>query len=187
MALIRRIARPLLASAFISGGYSTLRHPEQMAPDVEAVAVPLKQRIPKLPTDPEQQVRIIGAVQLGAGTLLTLGRFPRLAAGALAGTLVPTTLASYRYWEEKDPELRAQQRAHFLKNLSLIGGLLITAADTHGKPSVAWRARKSASTGRRAVQRAGRRAELVRERSVREAGKRAHSAAGTVRKRVPSF
>ncbi|MFJ6698324.1 DoxX family protein [Streptomyces sp. NPDC091272] len=186
MALIRRIARPLLASTFISGGYGTLRHPEHVAAKAEPVAEPLTRRIPALPTDPEQLVRINGAVQLGAGTLLALGRFPRFAALALAGTLVPTTLAGHRFWEEKDPAAKAQQRTHFLKNLSLIGGLLITAADTHGKPSVAWRARRSAADGRRAVRHAGRRAELARVSSVNEARKRAHAAAGSVRSRVPS-
>ncbi|MCX5206417.1 DoxX family protein [Streptomyces sp. NBC_00237] len=191
MALIRRIARPLLASVFISGGIGTLRRPEQVAPEAEPVAVPLGRRIPKLPADPEQLVRINGAVQLGAGTLLALGRFPRLAAFALAGTLVPTTLAGHRFWEEKDPEAKAQQRDHFLKNLSLVGGLLVTAADTHGKPSVAWRARKSGAKGRRAAQQAGRRAELAarraevaRVRSARAAQKRAHAAAGSFRRRV---
>ncbi|MFJ2738438.1 DoxX family protein [Streptomyces sp. NPDC087440] len=198
MALIRRIARPLLASTFISGGIGTLRHPEKVAPEGEPVAVPLVSRIPKLPTDPEKLVRINGAVQVGAGALLALGRFPRLAALALAGTLVPTTLAGHRFWEEKDPQAKAEQRNHFLKNMSLVGGLLITAADTHGKPSVAWRARRSASAGRRSAEKAGRRAELTfrraeaararslraAQRTSRAAGKRARGAAGSVRKRV---
>lgn len=187
----------MLASTFISGGYSTLRNPELVAPDAEPVAVPLGRRIPALPTDPEQLVRINGAVQVGAGALLAIGRFPRFAALALAGTLVPTTLAGHRFWEEKDPQAKAQQRTHFLKNLSLIGGLLITAADTHGKPSVAWRAKKSAAAGDRAARRtakqAGRRAELARlssARGVRKsasgARKHARSAAGSVRRRVPT-
>jgi uncharacterized membrane protein YphA (DoxX/SURF4 family) len=204
MALIRRIARPLLASTFISGGYHTLRHPEPVAPAAEPVAVPLAQRIPKLPADPEQLVRINGAVQVGAGVLLALGRFPRFAALALAGSLVPTTLAGHRYWEEKDPEVREQQRIQFLKNLSLLGGLLVTAADTHGKPSAAWRVRKSATTARRstaaarksataarrtgrvAARQAGQRAELARLRSAQGARKRAQAASRTARKRIPS-
>ena len=34
---------------------------------------------------------------------------------------------------------RAQQRIQFLKNLAIFGGLLIAAADTAGRPSLAWR------------------------------------------------
>ncbi len=86
---------------------------------------------------------------MAAGTLLALGRFPRLSALALAATLVPTTLAGHRFWEAGEETDQAQQRIHFLKNLSMFGGLLIAAADTAGRPSVAWRTRHAASTARR--------------------------------------
>ena len=79
-----------------------------------------------------------------AGTLLALGRFPRLSALALAATLVPTTAAGHRFWEAEEDADRAQQRIHFLKNLSMFGGLLIAAADTSGQPSLAWRTRHGA-------------------------------------------
>jgi putative oxidoreductase len=43
-------------------------------------------------------------------------------------------LAGHRYWQIEDPQQRAQQRAHFLKNVTMLGGLLIAAADTGGTP-----------------------------------------------------
>lgn len=141
----------MLASAFVAGGLSTVRAPERVAPAAEPVAVPVASRVPRLPENPEQLVRINGAVHIGAGLLLAAGVVPRLAALALAGTLVPTTLAGHAWWKEEDPEQRAQQRTQFLKNLSLMGGLLITAADTHGKPSIAYRARGAAGTARGAT------------------------------------
>ena len=67
----------------------------------------------------------------------------------LAATLVPTTAAGHRFWEESDPAARAQQRVHFFKNVSMLGGLLIAAGDTDGKPGVAWRARRAAKDARR--------------------------------------
>ena len=73
-----------------------------------------------------------------------MGWFPRLSAAVLGGTLVPTTLAGHRYWEIEDKQERAQQRIHFLKNLTMLGGLLIAAADTGGNPSLAWRSRPAA-------------------------------------------
>ncbi|MYS20380.1 Uncharacterized membrane protein YphA, DoxX/SURF4 family [Streptomyces sp. DvalAA-14] len=142
MAVLRKFARPLLASMFISGGYATLRHPEAVEPAAKPVALPIAARIKALPDDPRQLVRINSAVQLGAGTLLALGRFPRGAALALAATLVPTTLAGHPYWTIEDPDERARQRVHFFKNLSMLGGLLLAAADTHGKPSLAYRTRR---------------------------------------------
>ena len=50
-------------------------------------------------TSTEDAVRINGGVQVAAGALLTLNKLPRLAALALAATLVPTTAAGHRFWE----------------------------------------------------------------------------------------
>jgi uncharacterized membrane protein YphA (DoxX/SURF4 family) len=68
-------------------------------------------------------------VQVLAGTALALGLAPRLSALALAGSLVPTTLAGHAYWTIEDPAARKLQRIQFHKNLALIGGLLFAALD----------------------------------------------------------
>jgi uncharacterized membrane protein YphA (DoxX/SURF4 family) len=70
-------------------------------------------------------VRINGAAQVVAGATLALGWFPRLSALVLAGSLVPTTVAGHRFWEEDDPKAKSQQTIHFLKNLGILGGLLM--------------------------------------------------------------
>ena len=67
----------------------------------------------------------------------------------LAASLVPTTAAGHRFWEESDPAQRANQRIHFFKNVSMLGGLMIASVDTEGKPGVAWRARRAARDARR--------------------------------------
>jgi hypothetical protein len=75
---------------------------------------------------------------------LAAGKFRRLAALALIGSIVPTTYAGHRFWEESDPATRAQQKMHFVKNLGLLGGLILAAFDTEGEPSLGWRARRQA-------------------------------------------
>jgi len=62
-----------------------------------------------------------------AATLLAVGVRPRLAAGALAFSVVPTTLGGHRFWEKDDPAERSQQTINFLRNLSILGGLLVAA------------------------------------------------------------
>jgi hypothetical protein len=62
---------------------------------------------------------------------------------------VPTTVAGHRFWEAENEQDRAQQRIQFLKNLAIFGGLLITATDTAGRPSLAWRGRYAARSARR--------------------------------------
>ncbi|MGA4956390.1 DoxX family protein [Streptomyces lavendulocolor] len=143
MAIFRKLARPLLASAFLTGGLRTLRDPKSVAPVAEPVTGPLSARIPALPDDPAKLVRLNAAVQVGGGVLFATGRFPRLSALALAAGLVPTTLAAHAYWTAEDPEERERLRIDFYKNLSLLGGLLIAAADTHGKPSLAHRVKNA--------------------------------------------
>ncbi|TWS18951.1 DoxX family membrane protein [Tsukamurella asaccharolytica] len=146
--MIRRIARPLLGSIFVYTGYTGLttdpgRKADTVAPLVEKATDALPEST-ALPTSAQSWVRINAGVQLGGGLLLAIGRAPRLASLALAGTLVPATVVDHAFWEESDPEVRREQQLHFVKNLSLLGGLLIAGFDTEGKPGVTWRARRAA-------------------------------------------
>ncbi len=139
----------MVASIFIVQGFDTFRNPDKVAPAAEPVVAQLSARLSFVPAKTEQSVRLNGAVQVVAGSLLALGKFPRLSAAVLAATLVPTTAAGHRFWEAEDDATRKQQRIHFLKNCSMFGGLLIAAADTAGSPSLAWRSRHAAKTARR--------------------------------------
>jgi uncharacterized membrane protein YphA (DoxX/SURF4 family) len=134
----------MLASIFVVQGLETFRHPERFTELAEPVVRPVAAQVPPVPDDTEQAVRLNGAIQVAAGTTLGLGVLPRISALVLAGTLVPTTLAGHRYWTIPDPEERERQRVHFLKNLTMMGGLLIAAADTGGSPSLSWRRKKAA-------------------------------------------
>jgi putative oxidoreductase len=139
----------MLASIFIVQGLDSLLHPDTKAPAAEKVVRPLAERVPAVPDSVEQAVRLNGAVQLVAGSLLAIGKFPRLSAAALAASLIPTTAAGHRFWESSDKQERAQQKVHFLKNVTMLGGLLIAASDTAGNPSIAWRGRHAATTAKR--------------------------------------
>lgn len=153
MTVSRTIARPMLASIFVVGAATALRNtsgPAAKADPVTSRLVPLARKagIP-LPEDPETLVKLNAGVQIGAGLALATGRMPRLSAAVLAGSLIPTTAAGHRFWEHDDDATRTQQRLHFFKNVSLIGGLIIAAGDTEGRPGVAWRARHAAKDARR--------------------------------------
>lgn len=168
--LVRRLARPMLAAIFISGGMDTLRNPGPKVPAAEDVAAKVSDAVPALSgTDTEQLIRINGGVQVAAGSLLALNRFPRLSALVLAATVVPTTAAGHRFWEIDDEAQRKQQLTHFLKNVGLLGGLLLAAVDTEGRPGVAWRTRHTAERAGRAVRRTRREAKVAAKGARREA------------------
>ena len=153
MTVSRLIARPMLASIFIVGAANALKNaslPASKAAPITDKIVPAAKRagIP-LPENPETLVRINAGVQIAAGLALATGRAPRLSAAVLAASLLPTTAAGHRFWEVEDKTQRTQQQLHFFKNVSVVGGLIIAAGDTNGKPGVAWRARRAARDARR--------------------------------------
>ncbi len=153
MRLIRATARTMLAGIFISSGSAALNDPEPLVPRatpvVDRIAPWLERAVPALPSDATSLVRLNGAVQVVGGLLLATGRFRRLAALTLAGSLIPSTLAGHPFWQKTDPVERRMHQIHFLKNLGLFGGLLLAALDTEGRPGVAWRTRHTAQRIRR--------------------------------------
>ncbi|RRO15176.1 DoxX family protein [Saccharopolyspora rhizosphaerae] len=165
--LIRRLARPMLASIFIWGGIGALKdvsnHAKAATPLLEKTK-PVTDALPaQVPTDPETLVRIDAGVKIGAGAMLALGKFPRLASLLLAASMVPTTLAAHRFWEHEDPQQRTEQQIHFLKNVGLIGGVLLASVDTGGKPSVGYLARKTADKGSRKARKKAKKAKKARK------------------------
>jgi uncharacterized membrane protein YphA (DoxX/SURF4 family) len=147
MDLLRATARPMLGAIFVYSGLESAQMPHKKVPQAAPVVEPLMDSL-ELPGDTATWVRVNGIVQVVAGTALATGRFPRIAALALAASLVPTTVAGHRFWEESDPADRTRQRIHFLKNVSMLGGLLLAADDTGGRPSIPWRVHRAADHAR---------------------------------------
>jgi uncharacterized membrane protein YphA (DoxX/SURF4 family) len=142
-AVLRRIARPLLAAVSVANGVETLINPK---PKIEA-ATPLvakaQEMLPtKQPVDPGLIMRAGAAVKVAAGLMLAVGWVPRLAATVLAVELIPSTIAEHPFWAGGYPDDRKARQQHFLKNVGLLGGLLL--AMTAGKPAAAKRAKKRA-------------------------------------------
>jgi putative oxidoreductase len=155
MNLIRLVARPMLASTFVYGGVNALRNAAALAPaakpvndEIRGIADKVAPSVP-VPKDDVTLVRINAGVQVVAGLGLATGRAPRLSSLALAATVLPTTLAGHPFWQVKDKGARAQQMTHFFKNVSMLGGLVIAAVDTEGKPGVAWRAQHAVGSAKR--------------------------------------
>lgn len=146
--LIRRIARPMLSAVFIGRGVDALRSPKPAA-DAARPTLETLSKLPEpvgaqVPSDAETVARINGVVQIAGGALLATGKLPRLASAVLALSVVPGSLGGHTFWNESDPQRRADERRALLTDVSLIGGLIIAALDTAGKPSLGWRGRKAA-------------------------------------------
>ncbi|MDP9886412.1 putative membrane protein YphA (DoxX/SURF4 family) [Sinomonas atrocyanea] len=197
MSAVRFLARPLLGSSFIVAGAGKLKNADDTAEQLSPV---LRQAADALPIQVDEKVlaRAVGASQLGAGILFALGKAPRLSASVLAVTSALNTFVEWRSADISTPAGREARRTGLLKNLSLLGGVLLASVDTNGRPSLAWRTQHLAAdatkAGRRqfagaqkhtskAVHRAARRAEHTArraQRTVRSTAKEAASAASDV-------
>lgn len=142
MILVRRLARPLLASPFVNRGAEAVRRPGAQVENAERFSDTVL-RPSGLDVDPELLVRVTGAVQVGAGALLAIGRAPRTAALALTLTSIPQAFAR-PFWTIEDPEEKATAQQQFLTTIGLLGGALLASVDTAGRPGLGYRSRKAA-------------------------------------------
>jgi putative oxidoreductase len=126
---LRPAARILTGSTYALLGFDALSAPGARVDQAAPLLAAIRTWVPLLPADDELVVRGNAAVMVVGGTLLALGRAPRLSALALACSLVPTTLAGHSYWKLEDPDARKVQRIQFHKNMALIGGLLFAVLD----------------------------------------------------------
>lgn len=160
----------MLAAAFIGQGTEALLHP---SPAVD----------PSRASRDGPLARLAAATQIGGGLLLASGRLPRVAAAALAAT-VAANLGANAFRSQAGPEVRDCRPRDVLVDVSLLGGLIIAAADTGGKPSLGWRGRRAASRVAEVVSTAAAPgADSITDR-VREGGERLATATKSEVKRL---
>jgi putative oxidoreductase len=75
------------------------------------------------------------ALQLIAGTCLTLGIYPRVSALGLLLFLIPATLMAHPFWKAIGTPLYPAQLINFFKNVSMAGGLTFIIA-TQRQPTL---------------------------------------------------
>jgi putative oxidoreductase len=176
MTATRLIARPLLASTFVLGGVSALKNAPDLAikakPVVDRIRPVLEKAAPqvKIPDDTVTLVRINAVAQILAAGALARGRAPRLSSTVLVASLLPTTVAGHQFWNESDPAAKTNQKIHFFKNLSMLGGLLLAAVDTEGRPGVAWRTKHGATGARREARHLAKQAKLQARLAAKSIG-----------------
>ena len=160
----------MLASIFVVQGVRALTKPDANAENAlqltERVKPLLEKVDPRIPTDARTLVQIKGAADVLAGIALATGHFTRPAAAVLAAGLVPATIA--------DAQAR---KGDVLKNLGLLGGLLLAAVDTEGRPGLSYRAGHAADRSQRSIKRSQRSVKRAVRTARREAKIAAVSAA----------
>lgn len=142
MSLVRRIARPALAAPFVVEGVRTAVSPDrdiEVAPSAFAQADrALEQSSTPSFVDSRVLVRVSGAVAAAAGVAYAVGKKPRLAAGVLLATTSVGLAGRKKVWQLKGDERTAEIQS-ILKDLGLLGGVMLAVVDRDGRPSLSYR------------------------------------------------
>jgi len=115
VSMTKSLGHMLLSGIFIAGGAEAFLKPGWRAVKVANAGIP----------EAEQAVEFNAATMVIAGTALAFDFVSKVAATVLIGSLVPTTIVGHAFWKETDAASRKNQLTQFLKNLGLIGGLLL--------------------------------------------------------------
>jgi putative oxidoreductase len=111
------LGRVLLSVIFILSGLGKLPHFHDVATMMAGKGIPLA----------SAALAITLLIEIGGGLMLLTGFKARYAALVIAVWLVPVTLVFHNFWAV--PAVQQQdQMINFLKNLAIIGGLLVTAS-----------------------------------------------------------
>jgi putative oxidoreductase len=122
LALVGRI---LLGLIFVLSGFQKLMGFSGLAPTLAAKGLPM----------PEVLAVITVAIELGAGLLLVVGWKARWAAFLLFLFIIPVSLTFHNFWT-MEGAAAAMNKIQFLKNVSIMGGMLVLAAFGPGRYSV---------------------------------------------------
>ena len=116
------VARVLLALLFIISGFGKIGGFEGTAGYIASKGLPF----------PQLMAAGAIAVELGAGLLLLVGYKARWAAMAIFLFMIPTTLIFHNFWSAP-PDQAMMEQIGFLKNVSIMGGLLMVWAFGPGR------------------------------------------------------
>jgi uncharacterized membrane protein YphA (DoxX/SURF4 family) len=141
--LVRRIARPLLATWFAAEGWQVLRHPAPHAARASTTWDALAERfgLPHAPDDARmrQVARAHGGAMALAAALLALGKAPRTASLVLAGLTAPLVLAALPTSPRELTRMPDDDRDRLARATSMLGAALLAGIDNEGRPSMTWR------------------------------------------------
>jgi uncharacterized membrane protein YphA (DoxX/SURF4 family) len=127
MDILLLIGRLLFSYLFLHGAYGHFKRFAMISNYTRAKGVPF----PRLMVVLTSIMIVVGAASV------VLGFHGRIGAALLALFLLPTAFIMHNYWSLSDPMARANDQAHFLKDIALAGCALMLAVQGTGAFSIA--------------------------------------------------
>jgi putative oxidoreductase len=119
------LGRLLISPIFLFSGFSKLAMYSQVVGFAAAKGMPM----------PEIAIALAAATEIICGLAVLIGFQTRAAAWLLFLYLIPTTLIFHNFWASSGAE-HQEQMLNFVKNVTIMGGLLILSANGAGRYSL---------------------------------------------------
>jgi putative oxidoreductase len=114
--LILVVGRIVLSVFFLLSGVTKIARNKTMVEYAASRKLPM----------PGAAIALAALIELAGGISVLIGFHERIAAAILIVYLIPTTLIFHNFWAASGAE-KQNQGVHFMKNVAIIGGLLILA------------------------------------------------------------
>ncbi|MDD5318543.1 MAG: DoxX family membrane protein [Candidatus Pacebacteria bacterium] len=115
MQILAIVGQVIFGIFWIRSGINHLAHVNMLTGYAASKKVPL----------PRTSIIVTGLLLLVGGVGYILGLYIWWATLALIVFLIPTTFMMHNFWTASDPQARASEQVHFMKNMALIGALLM--------------------------------------------------------------
>jgi uncharacterized membrane protein YphA (DoxX/SURF4 family) len=112
------IGRIIFGGYFVYNAYNHFKNQSGLTHYARSKGVP----------SPALGVFVSGVLMLLGGLAIVFNVFPILGMWLLVLFLIPTTFMMHSFWKEGDGQARMGEHVNFMKNLSLIGALLMMIA-----------------------------------------------------------
>ncbi len=112
------IGRVLLGGYFLYNAYQHFKNLKGYTAYAQMKSVP----------SPKIAVIVSGVMLALGGLSIILGMFVILGMWLLVLFLLPTTFMMHKFWTISDPQMKSAERVQFMKNIALIGALLMLSS-----------------------------------------------------------
>ena len=112
------LGRILFGGYFIMSGFNHFKMLTMMSEYAKSKGAP----VPKL------SVAVSGLLLLVGGGSILLNYFPSIGLIALVLFLIPVTFIMHAFWKIQDPTAKMHEMVNFMKNVALLGAVLILLA-----------------------------------------------------------
>lgn len=150
--MLRVLARPLLASWFVYGGVQNALEPERNAALIAPTVEPALKELGVEEVKAADIVKVHGALTVALAASLALSRSPRSSALGLAALAGAKAYFAHPFWKETDPTRREAEMELFLKDVSLVGGVLVAATAGHSARHIARKKAKKVKAKEKALE-----------------------------------